>query len=54
MGSLAGTLTADPPTSAEAILAEMLAISRGFEGGFLNGSSESLHTPADRRLLASS
>jgi xanthine/CO dehydrogenase XdhC/CoxF family maturation factor len=43
-----------PAEVAVAILAEMLAISRGFEGGFLNGSSESLHTPADRRLLASS
>ena len=36
------------------ILGEILAIRRGFEGGFLSGSVRSLHHPDERRLLASS
>jgi xanthine dehydrogenase accessory factor len=36
------------------ILGEILALRRGFEGGFLSGSHRSLHRPEDRRLLASS
>jgi xanthine/CO dehydrogenase XdhC/CoxF family maturation factor len=36
------------------ILGEILAIRRGFEGGFLSGSTSSLHRPAEKRLLARS
>jgi len=36
------------------VLAELVAVGRGFEGGFLSGSSRSLHTPEDKRLLTSS
>jgi xanthine/CO dehydrogenase XdhC/CoxF family maturation factor len=36
------------------ILGEILAIRRGFVGGFLSGSVASLHGPADRRLFARS
>ena len=36
------------------ILGEILAIRRGFDGGFLSGSVGSLHRPEDSRLLASS
>ena len=43
-----------PEEVATSILAELLAIRRGFDGGFLSGSVASLHRPADRRLLASS
>ncbi len=39
---------------AVSILGEILAIRRGFEGGFLSGSVRSLHRPEDRRLIASS
>ena len=39
---------------AASIVGEILAIRRGFEGGFLSGSVRSLHRPEDRRLLASS
>jgi xanthine/CO dehydrogenase XdhC/CoxF family maturation factor len=39
---------------AVSILGEILAIRRGFEGGFLNGSVRSLHRPDDKRLLARS
>jgi hypothetical protein len=35
-------------------MGELLAIRRGFAGGFLSGSVNSLHRPEDRRLLASS
>jgi xanthine dehydrogenase accessory factor len=49
---------AETPTEiAVSILAEVLAIQRGFEGGFLSGSAASLHRPDEReekRLLASS
>ena len=43
-----------PEEVATSILGELLAVRRGFEGGFLNGSVRGLHTSADRRLLASS
>jgi xanthine/CO dehydrogenase XdhC/CoxF family maturation factor len=39
---------------AVAILAEILAIRRGFAGGFLTGSTGSLHRPAERRAVARS
>jgi len=43
-----------PQEVATSILGELLAIRRGFDGGFLSGSVGSLHRPDDRRLLASS
>jgi xanthine/CO dehydrogenase XdhC/CoxF family maturation factor len=43
-----------PDEVAVSILGEILAIRRGFEGGFLSGSVGSLHRPDERRLLASS
>jgi xanthine dehydrogenase accessory factor len=43
-----------PEEVAVSILGEILAIRRGFEGGFLSGSAASLHRPDDSRLLASS
>jgi xanthine/CO dehydrogenase XdhC/CoxF family maturation factor len=43
-----------PEEVAVSILGEILAIRRGFEGGFLSGSVGSLHRPEDRRILASS
>jgi xanthine dehydrogenase accessory factor len=43
-----------PQEVSVAILGEMLAIRRGFEGGFLSGSVRSLHRPEDSRLFASS
>lgn len=43
-----------PQEVALSVLAELLAIRRGFEGGFLSGSVGSLHRPADTRLLATS
>ena len=43
-----------PHEVAVSILGEILAIRRGFDGGFLSGSVRSLHRPEDRRLLASS
>jgi len=43
-----------PQEVATSILGELLAIRRGFDGGFLSGSVGSLHRPADKRLLASS
>lgn len=43
-----------PDEVAVSILAEILAIRRGFGGGFLSGSTESLHRSADARTLASS
>jgi hypothetical protein len=36
------------------ILAEILAVRRGFEGGSLSGFAGSLHAPDDKRLLTSS
>ncbi len=43
-----------PEEVATSILGELLAIRRGFGGGFLSGSIASLHRPEDSRLLASS
>ena len=43
-----------PPEVSVSILGEILAIRRGFEGGFLSGSVRSLHRPEARRLIASS
>jgi xanthine/CO dehydrogenase XdhC/CoxF family maturation factor len=43
-----------PQEVALSILGEILAIRRGFEGGFLSGSRRSLHRPDDRRSLARS
>jgi xanthine dehydrogenase accessory factor len=43
-----------PDEVAISIVSEMLAIRRGFEGGFLTGSRRSLHRPAAARLLARS
>jgi len=43
-----------PDEVAVSILGEILAIRRGFEGGFLSGSSSGLHRPDDKRLLTSS
>jgi len=39
---------------AVSILGEIVAVQRGFAGGFLSGSDRSLHRPDDRRLLTSS
>ena len=43
-----------PREVAVAIVSEMLATRRGFEGGFLSGSVASLHRPDDQRALATS
>jgi xanthine dehydrogenase accessory factor len=43
-----------PQEVALSIIGEILAVRRGFEGGFLRGSVRSLHRPDDSRLLASS
>ena len=43
-----------PEEVAVSILGEILAIRRGFEGGFLSGSTRSLHRPDASRLLTSS
>lgn len=43
-----------PDEVAVSILGEILAIRRGFDGGFLSGSVRSLHRPEDRRRMASS
>jgi xanthine dehydrogenase accessory factor len=43
-----------PEEVAVSILAEILAVRRGFEGGSLSGFSGSLHAPDDKRLLTSS
>ena len=43
-----------PEEVATSILGELLALRRGFDGGFLSGSVTSLHRPDERRLLASS
>jgi xanthine/CO dehydrogenase XdhC/CoxF family maturation factor len=42
-----------PQEVATSILGELLALRRGFDGGFLSGSVGSLHRPDDRRLVAS-
>jgi xanthine/CO dehydrogenase XdhC/CoxF family maturation factor len=43
-----------PDEVAVSILAELLAVRRGFAGRFLSGTVGSLHRPEDNRLLASS
>ena len=43
-----------PQEIAVSILGELLAIRRGFDGGFLSGSVGSLHRPEDKRLFATS
>jgi xanthine/CO dehydrogenase XdhC/CoxF family maturation factor len=43
-----------PQEVAVSILGEILAVRRGFSGGFLSGSTHSLHRPEDSRLLARS
>jgi xanthine dehydrogenase accessory factor len=43
-----------PEEIAVSVLAEILAVRRGFEGGFLSGFSGSLHEPDDKRLLTAS
>jgi xanthine/CO dehydrogenase XdhC/CoxF family maturation factor len=43
-----------PEEVATSIAGELLAIRRGFDGGFLSGTVGSLHHPEDTRLLASS
>ena len=43
-----------PDEVAVSILAELLAVRRGFTGEFLTGTLGSLHRPEDKRLLASS
>jgi xanthine dehydrogenase accessory factor len=43
-----------PQEIAVSILGEILALRRGFEGGFLSGSVSSIHRPEDSRLLARS
>lgn len=43
-----------PDEVAVSILAELLAVRRGFAGEFLTGTVGSLHRPEDKRLLASS
>jgi xanthine/CO dehydrogenase XdhC/CoxF family maturation factor len=43
-----------PQEVAVSILGELLAIRRGFAGGFLTGSIDSLHRPEDSRLMARS
>jgi xanthine/CO dehydrogenase XdhC/CoxF family maturation factor len=43
-----------PEEVSTSILGELLAIRRGFDGGFLSGSIGSLHRPDDSRLLARS
>jgi xanthine/CO dehydrogenase XdhC/CoxF family maturation factor len=43
-----------PEEVALSILGEILAVRRGFEGGFLSGSTGSLHRPAATRALTSS
>ena len=43
-----------PDEVAVSIVGEILAIRRGFAGGFLSGSVRSLHRPEDSRLFARS
>jgi xanthine/CO dehydrogenase XdhC/CoxF family maturation factor len=42
-----------PQEVAVSILGEIMAIRRGFDGGFLSGTVRSLHRPEDKRLIAS-
>jgi len=43
-----------PAEIAVSVLGEIMAIRRGFGGGFLNGSAATLHKSGERRLLTSS
>jgi len=43
-----------PDEVAVSIVAEMIAVRRGFEGGFLSGYTGALHAPTDKRLLTTS
>jgi xanthine dehydrogenase accessory factor len=43
-----------PREVAVSIVGEILAVRRGFEGGFLDGEEGSLHRPEDKRLIARS
>jgi xanthine/CO dehydrogenase XdhC/CoxF family maturation factor len=43
-----------PEEIAVSILGEILALERGFDGGFLNGRMTSLHRPAPNRAMARS
>ena len=43
-----------PEEIAISILGELIAVGRGFDGGFLTGIEGSLHTPDEKRLLTSS
>ncbi len=43
-----------PEEIAISILGELIAVARGFDGGFLTGVEGSLHTPDAKRLLTSS
>jgi xanthine dehydrogenase accessory factor len=43
-----------PEEIAVSILGEILAVERGFDGGFLSGRETSLHRPADSRAIARS
>jgi len=43
-----------PPEVAVSVLAEIVALCRGFDGGFLNGSVRSLHRLEEKSILARS
>jgi xanthine/CO dehydrogenase XdhC/CoxF family maturation factor len=43
-----------PEEIAMSIMAEILALLRGFDGGFLHGRETSLHRPAESSVLARS
>jgi xanthine/CO dehydrogenase XdhC/CoxF family maturation factor len=43
-----------PEEIALSILGEIVALQRGFDGGFLNGRESTLHRPADSSVLARS
>ena len=52
MGLALGAET--PEEIAVAILGELVAVQRGFDGGFLTGRERSLHRSRDQRSLARS
>jgi xanthine/CO dehydrogenase XdhC/CoxF family maturation factor len=43
-----------PEEVAVSVLGELIAVTRGFQGGLLSGSEGRVHTPDDNRLLTSS
>jgi xanthine dehydrogenase accessory factor len=43
-----------PHEVAVSIVSEVLAVRRGFPGGSLNGSTDSLHWPGESRVVARS